>query len=397
MSVAEQQSGVFACPFCEVMFEAPLSFDPSRKCPECNLLVAAPSIKNQAGSYLRPRQGREGAISSQRETYASAPISGEGPDENYSDLMSREYSKRKKESSSVMKVLVTILAFAFVAVATGLVLYYFELNKSETSQNSSLVDSEGQDEARKELANQSFIRGNIKECQNVLMGYMRKRDPSEIGAYVANSSGALEQRRLHYIYNSFITYEGNPKLRYANVINIGERKAIETMWSWPNGILTDAVFVRGAGWKIDWLQMVRFSEQSLSAFSSGFGDVNEGVFRLYARRAKVDEGEDVRWVTVSFYEPKRNLNAEYRKPLVKVIVDRTSEIGREFEAVYENRKAGLGAYGGKAFGVDPEDLIRVTVKLKRSREENGKVSVELSEIISNHWLTHQGVDLEVEP
>jgi hypothetical protein len=173
-------------------------------------------------------------------------------------------------------------------------------------------------------------------------------------------------------------------------ILVGDEWMIETRWQSPEGIAFDAVFRReGSVWKLDWEHFSRYSDHPWALFLAGEGP-DEAEFRLLARNvAEGDKaemtGSRLRFVLMS---PVFGKAGETGMASPELVVDRRSDEGLLLQEAFQAKSEGTRLFGGTMAPMEPEELARVRVRIKRG-EFGGTRSFTLEKVVAGHWL---GVD-----
>jgi hypothetical protein len=184
-----------------------------------------------------------------------------------------------------------------------------------------------------------------------------------------------------------------PPSSLVKVIDTPVGKAIETVWEIERSRKLEAVFFpdETGVWKIDWANMVRYSDHDWSLFLAGSGN-DEGEFRLLARRRSEDHSGKGRVGSVVLIAPQPGLLGETGVHSPEVKVDPGSRIGRVLAKAFANRDADEGPYGSEAFRHDPRGMIRLRVRVMR--EGDAERSFVIREILACHWYDFDDLGLE---
>jgi hypothetical protein len=169
---------------------------------------------------------------------------------------------------------------------------------------------------------------------------------------------------------------------------------IETRWNDGKGQEVDALFRRnGSVWKLDWEHFMRYGGYSWSLFLAGEGSA-EVEFRLLARllARRVITGEkadaDSSRLRFTLLSPVFGRPAEFGVESPEFVVNSYSDEGLLLGAAFDSKRSGKPFFGGEFSPMEPENLIRVRVLIKRG-EFAGARSFELEEVMACHWI---GVD-----
>ncbi len=398
--------GIFHCPSCEAYFEDTLDFNPTRRCAGCSAPVALSSENLRRGvKNVSPRQGSSTGteFASRFRSHEEVGKAKDSPQNEFSVAMQEEIQRRNRGTRNKEKaalppafyMLSTIMLLCLAGMSFA-VFIYFKNRKENERYYASLTSGKDAEIIKEQEIRNKIAKEATAECTQTLSEFLKVSDPSQIGAYITNSSSNVSLRNAYYQTHQLTRTAEAVKLTYINVLKVNDEYQLETFWKWPTGEDRDVVFKKYSNkWLIDWEHMVRYSDQVLAAFASGIDGPDEGIFRVYMRRAAVTKESNAKWTTVTLFEPKENLNGEYSSAPVKISIERASKLGDTLERIHANHVAKKAAFGSVAAQIDPEDLIRVTLRLKRTKANSNKYAISIEEVLSNHWLLKPGIHNEV--
>lgn len=172
-------------------------------------------------------------------------------------------------------------------------------------------------------------------------------------------------------------------------LSIGGERVYEGVYELEDGRRAEFVFLKGGDgdWKIDWSNLVRYSDHRWSRFLGG-DTLPTGDFRLLARRRAGPLGAvgDVTSIVLYAPDPWDPGKVSARSPEVEIEAGSREAVmlGRAFRA----REEGRGAFGSELQKEDPPAMIRVRVKLRRHEAEGDeKPRFELVELFACHWMS----------
>lgn len=177
------------------------------------------------------------------------------------------------------------------------------------------------------------------------------------------------------------------------VIQLPGRKAIETRWESTDGRKFDAVFFEeGGDWKLDWEEYVRYSEHPWTLFLAGDGP-EEAEFRLFARERLAEQRSEVSKLNIVLHAPRFGYPSDADDASPEFLIDQKTPQGRLLKAAFAARKSGEAIYGSDLENLDPEDMVRVRVKVRRQEGALGRELI-IEEVKACHWLSipESGVD-----
>ena len=164
------------------------------------------------------------------------------------------------------------------------------------------------------------------------------------------------------------------------------RRLIQTRWKVKDGREFDAVFFDENGaWRLDWEEFVRYGEHPWILFLGEAGEA-EGEFRLFARERLAEQRSDVSQLRIAFHASRFGRPGEFGEASPEFLVDQDSPAGRMLKEAFKARKDGGRIYGSSLPNHDPEGMIRVRVKIRKSEGSLGR-EFKLEEVKACHWLS----------
>lgn len=178
------------------------------------------------------------------------------------------------------------------------------------------------------------------------------------------------------------------------VLSLPAGKAIETQWGSADGHLLDAVFVEESGeWRLDWDHFARASDHPWTMFLASSGG-DEGEFRLLARERLANERKGEETISIVLYAPRFGYAGESGSQSPEFLIPRNSKNGRLLEAAFDLARSGKRVFGVELPNIDPEDFIRVRVKIRRG-EPDSVPRFELEDVIAPHWYATDETGVEI--
>ncbi|RYD35205.1 MAG: hypothetical protein EOP87_07750 [Verrucomicrobiaceae bacterium] len=226
------------------------------------------------------------------------------------------------------------------------------------------------------------------KCLANLSGFLSAGTPEVRNQYVRTPVDTARRMARFYQANPFMNFDVT-SIRGAGsgIIHLKDgRRLMDTRWKMTDGRSFDAVFFdEDGGWRLDWEEFVRFSEHPWLLFLSGSGD-GEGEFRLFARERLADQRNEVGALRVALHAPRFGYPGEADEASTEFLVDQDSEAGRLLVQALKVRKEGGRVYGSNLPNQDPEGMVRVRVKVRRTDGSLGR-SFTIEEVKACHWLS----------
>lgn len=295
--------------------------------------------------------------------------------------------RKRRRGSRKQARLVAVIAGIWVVLTAGMAVYmrikYPE--KPEESLTTGKVDQMS-DEDRNLL----FDHGD--EIGREFSEFIRESNPLSRSAHVLRAPESIVKMTRLTSMTSEIANTGRFKIANKYIFDTPAGKAIGTLWSFDTKQQIEAVFFQeDEHWKIDWEDYSRYSPDPWQVFLAGGGE-SVGEFRLLARQ-RAETGllrPNQMGLTLSL--PKFGSPGETSISSPQIVVDRDSEIGQQLQLAFNARAKGEDLFGSRIVENDPENQIRVRVKV--SREIDEKKTFKIDELIATHWFRFEGKKFE---
>ena len=237
-----------------------------------------------------------------------------------------------------------------------------------------------------ENADNKLVQDSYNDCLAALSGFFDSATPESRSQFVIDPFDAVKHMSANDTVSPLASVDGLLQNTMVEVIRTARGPAIETSWKTKSGADIDAVFFKeGDGWKIDWRELIRHSDQAWSVFLAGTGKA-EGEFRLLARERLEGDHQLHTQMGVVFYAPRFGHMTEGGSPSPEFSVDTTSPEGRLLIAAFNAKKEGRGPFGSHLLSSDPKDFIRVRVIVRRDPGERLH-KFKLVKVSACHWFS----------
>lgn len=224
-------------------------------------------------------------------------------------------------------------------------------------------------------------------CAEVFSGFLNAGTPEERNQFVIDPVRTASRMVRYYSLNPLVNIDPQ-SLRFVDqsVLEIPGTRAIESRWIGQDDKTYDAVFREENGeWRLDWDHFSRYSDYPWALFLAGSGEP-EGEFRLLARERLADERKNEQNISVVLYAPRIGRPGESGLQSPEFLVSRSKPEGRLLDAAFEAARKGKRLFGSTLPGIDPEGMIRVRVRVKRT-ELNLERKFEITEVVACHWMS----------
>jgi hypothetical protein len=294
----------------------------------------------------------------------------------------REVSSHKKSNPRYFMVkLISAWLLLLVAIVGGArLLWPDQYSKTPfESKNSPKVEVTATDVALLE-GTQSIVIENFSR-------FISAGTPEERNQFVLNPIDTAARMARFYDLNPQVTLAPESlSLVNSGVMKLPNGRAIETNWTSKDGRQIDAVFFEQENeWRLDWDHFARYSTYPWALFLAGSGEA-EGEFRLLARQRLAEERKNSDTISIALYAPRFGAPAQTGFQSPEFLVRRDTPNGRLLDAAFKLEKSGDRVFGVKIPNPNPEGLIRVRVKVRRTDGDDGR-RFELLEVIACHWYS----------
>jgi hypothetical protein len=355
-------TGWFHCGKCGGLFAAELEDGAPASCPRCG------EDPVPGYSELAFAQASGGGVLEE---------ASRGPDED----SHRNSKRRTKEWKGGITHFVLIWAVVLVVLAVAVKFFRGADDKAVEPA----LNVGGQDD--------NLLAGNLRQLGGMVEEYLEEGVPEKRARFVLKPDETLRRMVGFEQGNQFVVSDDELEGVLSNVIDTPIGKGIETVWQMGPVRKVEAAFFEDEAeeWRLDWANMVRYSERNWPLFLAGEG-ANEAEFRLLARRRSQGGNEDGRISSVVLLGPRMDNPAEIGAASPEVLVDPDSRVGRILAAAFAMRDAGEGVYGSRAFELDPRGMIRVRVRLLREGESEKVFAIR--EVVACHWYDFDDLGLD---
>jgi hypothetical protein len=243
------------------------------------------------------------------------------------------------------------------------------------------------------LRERAIIEAALPSLSQNFGHYLQATTPEEKTQFVWDPIGTAGRLARFYTMNPANPVQvGEMEIISTRLLQLPERQAIGTVWKLNDGRTFDAVFFEKDGeWLLDWDQFIRYGDYPWSLFLAGNGaDTSE--FRLLARLRAAQDEANQKQLNVAFYAPRFGRPHEISGNPPEFLVPRDSEEGRILAAAFKAVGEGYKPFDGALSSADPDQMIRVRVKIKRTTDD-GKKQYTLEKVIACHWVSSDDMGL----
>lgn len=346
------------------MFKSPPGDSDERYCPECGL---DPSLGIDAPTLDRQ------VIPLPPEVILKEDSGSSGQDE-------RSPRKRRKRSYFMLKL---IAGWSLLIIA---ILFGANYQWGGKKDHSEFV-SKSQKKAELSGEDLAFLDDASPLVANAFVGFLSANNTEMRNQFVLDPVTTASRMARFYSMNPLVNIPPDTvSFKQRAILELPTGRAIETLWTTTDGSEIDAVFVQQENeWRLDWDHFARNSTYPWALFLAGSGEP-EGEFRLLARQRLADERKNADAISIVLYAPRFGSPGETGFQSPEFLIKRDTRDGRLLDAAFKLEKAGNRVYNVNLPNPNPEDIIRVRVKVRRIEAPEGR-RFELKEVIACHWYS----------
>lgn len=349
----------FHCSRCGALFRAAADADQRGLCPECG---GDPETGDEtAGTTPEPVRIRRKVRKPKERT---------------------DRSKRHRNSHGRSKARALAIFVILWGVVLGGAAVWLKKLSPDASDATSVVDTQAI--GGQAMEDSRLLQDQLEGCGKRLAQFLSAKNIGGQSPHVLRADKILPEMARSLQFNPIFQVEAAISPLSYQVIHTPAGRAIETMWKQDDGKQAEAVFFEEEGeWKIDWHALTRAGSEPWALFLSGRGK-GEGEFRLLARERIGANGRDPEFIGLVLYAPRPGHPGEAVSPSPEIRVTRASEMGRAIEEAFASRATDLGPFGSGVVKYDPDDMIRLHVRVTREGEEERVFRI--SQLLATHWM-----------
>ncbi|MCW1922048.1 hypothetical protein OKA05_05755 [Luteolibacter arcticus] len=346
----------FHCARCGTLFRAAADADQRGLCPECGADPVTGHETTGAPAQVRIRRK------------VRKPKEQPGRPKRH---------RRGKGKARALAIFVVVWV-----VLLGTLAVWLRRMSPDASEATSLV--EAQSIGGQAMEDQRLIQDELQGCADRMNQFLSATNIGGQSPHVLRADKILPEMARALQFSPIFATEAPISPLFHQVIHTPAGPAIETMWKQEDGKQMEGVFFEEAGeWKIDWHAFTRAGSEPWVLFLSGKGK-GEGGFRLLARERIGANGRDHEFIGLVLYAPRPGSPGEAVSASPEIRVLRASEMGRAIEDAFATRAKGLGPFASKVVKYDPDEMIRLHVRVTREGEDERVFQI--AELRATHWM-----------
>ena len=245
----------------------------------------------------------------------------------------------------------------------------------------------------------ALLQAAVPKCASSFSAFLASATPEERNQFVLSPVSTASKMSRFYSLNPWNHIDpATIQLTRRSILHLPGITAIETRWKTQDDKQIEAVFHQEDDqWHLDWEQFARFSDYPWSLYLAGTGP-DDAEFRLLARERLADERKDESTISIVLYAPIFGNPGDTGVQSPEFIVPRDSKDGRLLTAAFKLARDHKRPFGSRLPDLNPEDMIRLRLKVHRSDSDNGR-RFEITSIAACHWYSTDdpGVNTDAPP
>lgn len=274
-------------------------------------------------------------------------------------------------------LMIFVIAWVVLLGAGAIILKRRWQSPPPTADNAAVMSPE-------DVEDQRLLQDHMESCAKRLAEFLSAPDTGARALHVLGGGRTVQRMARVQQFNPLYPTDEALQIEKYGVIRTPAGRGIESLWKLGDEKRIEVVFFQEEGeWKIDWDAYARAGSESWPLFLAGRGP-GSGDFRLLARERIGADGRDDEFIGLVLYSTRIGYPHEAVSPSPEVKVERNSPMGRQIEDAFETRNKGARPFDSKLGDVDPDEMIRLRVRITRQGEEERVFQVD--ELLATHWL-----------
>lgn len=267
-------------------------------------------------------------------------------------------------------------------------------NNAASSAPAIAVSEKAPDRSAEDIA---FYQNAAPQCGETFANFLAAGTPEARNQFVLSPvSTAARMAHFHSLNPVPEIDPASVKLIDSGLLSLPGGKAFEAYWQVADGKILETVFRKEDDeWRLDWEHYARYSDYPWALFIAGTGP-DEGEFRLLARERLAVERKGEETISLALYAPRFGHPHETGFQSPEFLVSRKTRDGQLLDAAFKLVRGGGRVFGDKLGKLDPEDMIRIRVKVRRTGAEDER-KYEITAVIACHWLSLDDPGVVPEP
>lgn len=234
---------------------------------------------------------------------------------------------------------------------------------------------------------QVFLKKVMPACLDAYVGFLTSPANESRSQFVLDPISSVVRMSRFYGLNALPNFNLNTmRVDKHHLIQLPQGPAVEVQWVPGESSCMETVFQQENGeWRLDWPHYSRYGDHPWALFLAGDGP-SEGEFRIYARERLAEELKAKETISLVLYAPVAGRLGELSGRSPECVVRRDSPEGKKITKALLDRKQGRRPFGVRLPNLDPDEVIRLRVRMKRN-EVGAQRGFEIMEVKACHWYS----------
>lgn len=234
---------------------------------------------------------------------------------------------------------------------------------------------------------QVFLQKVMPACLDAYVGFLASTTNESRSQFVLDPISSMVRMSRYYELNAVPKFNLDAmRVENHHLIQLPQGPAVEVQWIPGEHSCVETVFREENGeWRLDWPHYSRYGDHPWALFLAGDGP-SEGEFRVYARERLAEELKTKDTISLVLYAPVAGRLGELSGRSPECVVKRDSLDGKKITQALQERKQGRRPFGVRLPNLDPDEVIRLRVRMKRN-EIGAQRGFEIMEVKACHWYS----------
>lgn len=234
---------------------------------------------------------------------------------------------------------------------------------------------------------QVFLQKVMPACLDAYVGFLTSPANESRSQFVLDPISSVVRMSRFYGLNAVPNSNlDTMRVEKHHLIQLPQGTALEVQWVPGERSCVETVFQQENGeWRLDWPHYARYGDHPWVLFLAGDGP-SEGEFRVYARERLAEELKAKETISLVLYAPVAGRLGELSGRSPECVIRRDSPDGKKITQALLDRKQGRRPFGALLPNLDPDEVIRLRVRMKRN-EVGAQRGFEIMEVKACHWYS----------
>ncbi|MGB0993564.1 MAG: hypothetical protein ACPG32_13980 [Akkermansiaceae bacterium] len=407
MATANTQltKGHFHCTECGSLFEDTIQSIQTQRCPVCGnpptgkVLAGTEQDRRvaqvtRAGDPSRNEHSTKHGVNHETQEIYEATL--EAQQKGNKGRVKR--TKRREKASKKVPIAICVW-IVLTGITVGLIQFFDDSTEDADLKDKAAREFDRRQEQARNQNRMKLAKDAAPQCEAMITAFFNASSPAAKSQYVYRGRElAAVMSRYYREHASFSSVRSKMQILRVEWLDMLGRSAVGAVLRSNLGETLEAVFIKdGKEWKLDWESLIKYGTDSWSLFPTREKGT-KGTFRLYVRIKNLSNLEDLDELSIVFYKPDVYFKKDTTgMPSSSIRIPKDSDLGKKLLALHEDVSSkSKDEFGFTLKGIDPDGFIRVRASFEVSEDDSGKPTLELTDILSNHWYGGYSVEVPEE-